>query len=71
MEQTIDDTETILVKIISRIKQPRITRKVMGYNAISIPTIVATPLPPLNEANRGNTCPKTAAEPNMILYISS
>ena len=35
----------------------------------NIPTYVATPLPPLNLSQIGNTCPKNAH--NEAIYISS
>ena len=39
------------------------TQQEIGVIQITTPKIVATPFPPLNPANTGNTCPTNAAIP--------
>jgi len=65
----IDDREEYLnIKKTS----PQLATKTIPNNMFmenSIPTYVATPLPPLNLSHIGNTCPKKAH--NEAIYISS
>lgn len=66
-EHITEDNETMRVNVMIKIKHNKIMLKDEGYKARIIPTKDATPLPPLNPAKMGNTCPKTADAPKSIL----
>ena len=58
--------DTNLVRNNTIKKTPTQPKAVQGEIAIINPNKVATPLPPLNSAQMGKICPKTAANPNPI-----
>ena len=62
----IELRETNLVKNRTIKKTPTHPNAVQGEIAIINPSNVATPLPPLNYAQLGKICPKTAAKPSPI-----
>ena len=55
--------ETYLVKNKTSKKTPTQLAAITGCMASIIPNNVATPLPPLNCAKTGKTCPSTADKP--------
>ena len=62
----IDDKDTYPESKNTEIKIPKLIKNNMvGNNAMITPTIVATPLPPLNPTYIGKICPNTAASANI------
>ncbi len=62
----IELRDTKRVRKRTKRKTPEQLRAVQGDTAMINPKSVATPLPPLNSAQMGKICPKTAANPNPI-----
>ena len=58
--------DTNLVRNNTIKNTPTQPKAVQGEIAIISPNNVATPFPPLNSAQMGKICPKTAANPNPI-----
>ena len=56
----IDPKETYCVEIKTAKKTSRQIAAAKGCKPTITPNEVATPFPPLNPANTGNTCPNTA-----------
>src|SRR6185295_14442378 len=46
------------------------TANAFGASASSTPTVVATPLPPLNPAKQVQMCPATAASPTATVHVA-
>ena len=63
--------ETNLKEIKINKKNPRQIKAPRGLIPKTIPREVATPLPPLNPAYTGNTCPKTEENPPHNCKINS
>ena len=59
----IDPNETYFVSVKTIKKIPRLDNAAGGWTAKTIPNNVAIPFPPLNPANKGNICPRTAQKP--------
>ena len=52
---------------------PKANKAAKGCSANTMPSKLATPLPPLNEANTGSVCPSTTHTPSKIcqrMYVS-